>query len=156
MLAMLDEGVSLRFSQAAHAAGVDPSNLRNWLKRNEIKLLSAEPDRGWRSFSMSDVCVLAVMKPLIDYGMSVADANKIALGIMADDHPAMRDLFFREGETLRFDGDLAVLLWTAPEGWRYTVFSLGRDFPWDLAHCPIVMRLGVMLHDVFQRAMQAS
>lgn len=67
----------LRFSDAAYAIDAPPKSLRNWLQREQV-VLPGEHDGGWRAFSYLDIAVLALVRPLVEYGLLVREANDIA------------------------------------------------------------------------------
>jgi len=69
-----------RFSQVAYAADIQPTALRNWLTRDQIKLMSERPaGTRKRVFSYEDAAVIAITNELVGLGFDVKDANTIAL-----------------------------------------------------------------------------
>ena len=68
----------IRFSDAAHSIGVTKKTLRNWLQRYDLSLISNYQGPQWTEFTMGDIAVLAVMRQLAKWGVSVKYANEIA------------------------------------------------------------------------------
>jgi hypothetical protein len=69
----------LRFGDAVFAIDATPKTLRNWLNRNQVRLPSgAEAASGWRVFSPADIAVLAVVRKLVEFGVPVEEASRIA------------------------------------------------------------------------------
>ncbi|MEC3863302.1 MerR family transcriptional regulator [Mesobacterium sp. TK19101] len=74
--------IKIRFSDAAHAIGVKPKVLRNWLQRNQITLFSDHTGAKWTQFTLGDIAVLAVMRRLVEWGIKVDQANDIAFALI--------------------------------------------------------------------------
>ncbi|MBC7284992.1 MerR family transcriptional regulator [Hoeflea sp.] len=74
--------IKIRFSDAAHAIGVKPKVLRNWLQRNQIALFSDHTGAKWTEFTLGDIAVLAVIRRLVEWGIKVDQANKIAFSLI--------------------------------------------------------------------------
>lgn len=73
------------FTEASLAAGMGPKALRNWIDRGLINL-EADENRdgdGWRRFTLYDVLRLAATKELVEFGVSVSEAFRIADAILA-------------------------------------------------------------------------
>ncbi len=68
----------IRFSDAAFAIGLTNKALRNWLQRNEMKLVSDYTSRSWTEFTMADIAVLAVTERIVKFGFPVTYSNEIA------------------------------------------------------------------------------
>lgn len=73
----------IRFSDAAIAVGVNQKTLRNWLQRNKINLISDHSGPSWTEFTYGDICVLALMREMVRWGVQVNEANEIALAVIA-------------------------------------------------------------------------
>ena len=71
-----------RVSEVAHAINVTPKALRNWLLRDGFTPDSDSAD-SWRSFSPYDVAVLAIVKHLVDFGISTKSAASMAADVLS-------------------------------------------------------------------------
>ena len=65
----------LRFSDAVYAIGATPKSLRKWLQNDELQLVYSGQKSGWHDFSFADLAVLAIMRPLVDFGLTVGEAS---------------------------------------------------------------------------------
>lgn len=73
----------LRFSDVVYAIETTPKTLRNWLQRDQVTLDSQKPEEGgWREFSFVDVAILALTRRLVDFGITVENASKLAHTIL--------------------------------------------------------------------------
>ena len=72
----------IRFSQAAHGAGVTRFALRKWLRERKVRLMSDHRDCGWREFSIADVALLGLVRELQKFGASVEEADALAHEIL--------------------------------------------------------------------------
>ena len=69
--------LELRFSDVVFAIDTTPKSLRKWLQSGKLKL-DSDSQSGWRNFSHYDLAILAIMRKLVDFGISVEVASKIA------------------------------------------------------------------------------
>ena len=103
------QDLRLRFSDVVFAIDTTPKSLRKWLQSGKLKL-DSDSQEGWRNFSLYDLAMLAIMRKLVDFGVSVQDAAQIATHvrsvpgipgatlIMAGDKSMLEDEFI--GQTL--------------------------------------------------------
>ncbi|HEY8947384.1 MAG TPA: MerR family transcriptional regulator [Rhizomicrobium sp.] len=76
-----------KFGQAAHVAGVSEKMLRNWLDRRQVSIEDSQFDHQhgkWRQFSFVDVFTLTLIGRLVRYGITVEDADRVALSVIKD------------------------------------------------------------------------
>ncbi len=69
--------LELRFSDVVLAIETTPKSLRKWLQSGKLQL-DSDSQKGWRNFSAYDLAILAIMRKLVDFGISVQEASKIA------------------------------------------------------------------------------
>ncbi len=69
--------LELRFSDVVLAIETTPKSLRKWLQSGKLQL-DSDSQKGWRNFSAYDLAILATMRKLVDYGVSVQEASEIA------------------------------------------------------------------------------
>lgn len=75
----------LRFSDAAYAIGSTPKSLRLWLQRGLVQLHTPKPEGGaWTEYSFYDIAILALVRPLVTFGVDVQTASSFANTIMGD------------------------------------------------------------------------
>jgi DNA-binding transcriptional MerR regulator len=67
----------LRFSTVAYAIDTTPKSLRKWLQSGKVTL-DSDTGTGWRAFTLYDVAILAIMRRLVDFGVGVEEAGRIA------------------------------------------------------------------------------
>lgn len=67
-----------RFSDAVYVVETTPKSLRKWLQDPEMKLVFSGQEEGWREFSFADLAVLATMRKMVDFGLTVDEANAFA------------------------------------------------------------------------------
>ena len=85
----------LRFSAVAEAIDSTPTALRRWLESGRVKL-DSDADQGWRSFSVRDVARLAIMRKLVNFGMSVegaAESTRTVIPIASSGRYTLQDFF---------------------------------------------------------------
>lgn len=103
----------IRFSDAAHAIGVKPKALRNWLQRNKIILFTKYDGREWAEFSFADIAVLALMRRLVKWGLKVDYANEIAFS----------EIQAKAGPLLSFENAPLETLPALLSGWQLFLFD---------------------------------
>ena len=144
-----------RFSEAALAAGLKPKDFRNWTQRNNIKLPSPSPsDNSWRKFSIADMCVLGLMRPLVDYGMSVADSNYTAMALVTEDVFDLGQIARIDDFDISFSRIVAAYVWPNGRDWKCECFTtaLHESPPWPPSIHAILLRIDMIWQDVFNRA----
>ncbi|QIG92878.1 MerR family transcriptional regulator [Bradyrhizobium sp. 6(2017)] len=77
----------LRFSDAAYAINTTPKTLRNWLQRGVVNIHTPQQEGGWTEYSFIDIAILALVRSLVSWGVSVPTASNIANKIMTDFFP---------------------------------------------------------------------
>jgi hypothetical protein len=114
-------GKSFRFSDVVYAIGIaaTPAVLRNWLAREQIALMSERPAGTWRIFDVGDVAVLAVTRRLVDAGLDVASANKIALAITP---PFLQQ--YKQNPKQQKIPDRRLAVWRDDGSWERGLYSL--------------------------------
>lgn len=146
---------SFRFTEAAKASGVKPKDLRNWVQRNKIRLSSPAPsDSSWRTFTVADMCILAVMRPLVGYGIGVTVSNHIALAIVREESLDLDEMVRITDWGIRFDRIVAAYVWHDGQQWQHECFSAAPDESplWPPSAHAILLRIDTICADVFQRA----
>lgn len=146
-LARLD----LRFSDVVFAIDTTPKSLRKWLQSGKLNL-DSDTQEGWRKFSLKDLAVLAIMRKLVDFGVSVEDAARIAedqIPIMAGGKYYLQDWFIGQ--------ILVVVPKVTPEGrgWRIwqinSAGSPGRTGA-ESDDAKLVLNLENIVRRAFERA----
>lgn len=74
----------IRFSAARFAIESTSDTLRNWMKRGQVALGQRPESEGWRKFSYSDIAVLVIVRHLVDFGVGVEAAGRIANATVAE------------------------------------------------------------------------
>lgn len=73
------DGQDFRFSDAIYAIGATPRALRNWLQRDQVKLISKRgADGSWRTFTYADIAILTLVRKLVGFGIGVETASLMA------------------------------------------------------------------------------
>lgn len=69
---------SFRLRDVTYALGMqdNPIPVRNWLRRRQVRL-GGYGEGGWASFTVRDVCALALIRRLVDRGVTVEGADKL-------------------------------------------------------------------------------
>ena len=120
---------SLRFSDVAFGIDIAPKALRNWLARGQVRLVSEEPEGGWRQFVLADVAVLALVRHIVPLGVQVELASRMA-------HTILEMMNGLEWPRLTLDADMPELI-AAGWGNQYVVMYPNPDdevdaSPWNL------------------------
>jgi DNA-binding transcriptional MerR regulator len=105
----------LRISDVARATGATPKAIQHWIQRGKVDL-SSETTGGWRSFTLEDVAVLALVRVFVDFGIAVETANRLAHEALAMFPKAKGDLPVRALALPWTDRALAV--WPDGVSWR--------------------------------------
>lgn len=67
---------TIRFGDAANAIMATPKSLRNWMQRSQVAFFS--PDTGgWKSFCVADLILLALVRRLAAFGLTLDQTNEI-------------------------------------------------------------------------------
>lgn len=74
---------ALRLADAATASGLSKKDIRNWLDRGILSLLS-EQQQGWVDFSYADVAMLALVAEMTRASIPAAPACRIARKVIED------------------------------------------------------------------------
>jgi len=75
----------LRFSDVVYAIGSTPKAVRLWLQRGLVEIHTPKPEGGgWTEYSFRDIAILALVRALVNFGVDVPTASKIANTIMGD------------------------------------------------------------------------
>lgn len=138
--------IQLRFSDVAYAAGTTPKQLRNWLQREQVQLISEKPAEGWRAFSLNDVAILALVRSLIPFVRDPRDANTLAHGLLKGRIYQTATWYHNQG---------IFLWWVEDEGcWSWTEFDAAHDFDrlLQLSDTGVVLRPAAILDAAFKRA----
>jgi hypothetical protein len=72
----------IRFSDAIEAVDITPKTLRGWMANYRFEVFSRTAPGTWTDFTACDICVLAIMKPLISHGVGIGHANTIARDVL--------------------------------------------------------------------------
>lgn len=145
---------TIRFSDVVEAIGATPRALRQWLQHPEVRL-NSEQGTGWRNFTYQDVAVLALMRVLIRLGISVPEANRIALGDMTG---GIGPIPNADADTIIdwcHDGDIANTLVLYCDGQRVHVSpNWGGSGDWPVGFMPDAL-ISLHLWTIFDRAFLA-
>jgi hypothetical protein len=75
----------LRFSDVVYAIGSTPKAVRLWLQRGLVEIHTPKPEGGgWTEYSFRDIAILSLVRSLVNFGVDVPTASKIANTIMGD------------------------------------------------------------------------
>jgi hypothetical protein len=75
----LDPNRIYRFSEVVNAIGSTPKSLRRWM----LTLEWTSETSGWTEFTPSQTLMLAIMRHLVDWGISVPQASTLATEMIA-------------------------------------------------------------------------
>jgi hypothetical protein len=149
----------LRFSDVVYAIETTPKALRNWLQREQVTLDSARPDEGgWRTFSFVDVAILAVTRRLVDFGITVENASKLAHTIlthMQGDRWMMMAKGYKNAPPrilALFWANRSVLIAKEGDEWSLEIWNRFEDFPAGFADAALILHP----EDVLRRAMERA
>jgi len=86
-----------RFSDVVRGIGSTPKSFRRWL----LTLGIESKGRGWHEFTPVQILEFAVMRHLVDWGVSIVDAADLSVSIMGHlltdaDPTALEDAEFRQ------------------------------------------------------------
>jgi hypothetical protein len=73
-----------RFGDVATALDMGLPALRRWLQQGLVGVQMGLDRKGWLEFTLHDVAVLALVKPMAEWGMPVHAAHKIAVRAMRE------------------------------------------------------------------------
>lgn len=143
----------IRFSEAAFASGNTPKALRNWLQRGQVTLYSSD-DGGWRNFTLSDVLKLSLVRAMVDFGLKVEDADRLAQYILVGTLP---DSF--DNRDLPFDAipsiwtNIVFLIAKSPAGdaWSIKSWFLTDGLPHDFGASFLVLQISGIIHAALAR-----
>lgn len=149
----------LRFSDVVYAIETTPKALRNWLQRKQVPLETPETDGGWRDFSFSDIAILVLVRALLDFGIGVVDAGKIAKATIQFFPLPAKPRFKKPEETPVFALSIVwsnsrLLVYRTPDGWQ-----LQRRLPWEKdepSNIYIVLDVEQILDRAFERALESN
>lgn len=137
--------LDLRFSDVVFAIDTTPKSLRLWLQRRKLRL-DSDSQEGWRNFSLTDLAKLAIMRKLVDFGVSAEDAAVIAklqIPIMAGGKYFLQDWFI---------GQILVVT-REDRGWRINrASSPGKAS----ANCESDAKLVLNLENIVRRAFERA
>lgn len=149
----------LRFSDVVYAIEITPKALRNWLQRDQVTLDSKKPDEGgWREFSFVDVAILAVTRRLVEFGVTVENASKLAHTIlthMQGDAWMMMVRGFKNAppEILAtFWANRSVLIAKEGDEWALQIWDRWKPFPADAADAALILNPEGVLRRALSRA----
>lgn len=145
----------LRLTAVAHACGFTPNNLRNLIHREGF-LVQGESDDTWRKFSPLDIAVLALMRSLMDCGLTGREANEISLAAIGKTKIMRSALKQGDPETFEraFVGSFALdllIVWRDGAAWSFRV----QREPEIATDAAIVIKIGPIVRGAFRRLEQA-
>ena len=121
----------LRFSDIVFAIDTTPKSLRKWLQNDKLSL-DSDSQSGWRNFSLFDLAILAIMRKLVDFGISVEVAHKIARDHLCTIPGWPDDIVIIAGAPHRMpDSFFGRTLVVAREGSAWATWKFDRDNPLD-------------------------
>ncbi len=158
-----------RFSDAHYAIQSTPKSLRKWLNDPDMQLVFSRQERGWRAFSYADLCVLAVMRKLVDFGLNISDANQIATLVLHDRARLLLRYKNTPPEALLavFRGIVLLVSTMPPDDWNYSLLPLadfglalqsvaeGAEPIAGLAPSYLVVHMETVLSQAFGRAQES-
>ncbi|MBO6511709.1 MerR family transcriptional regulator [Roseibium sp.] len=144
----------LRFSDVVYAAGTTPKTVRNWLQRKQIRLTTFETD-GWREFNLRDVLLLALIRRMVDHGVSVEEASDIANVVVVGYGIAFNDQATGYRNLVRFSGQ-NLILWRTVADWKFEVLDLAKTGANDLPPCFVSLSLEEISASAIERAVIGS
>lgn len=144
----------LRFSDVVYAIDTTPKSLRNWLQRKQVRLTTFE-DSGWREFNLADVAILALVRQMVDFGLSVEDAsdfaNVIIIGHGVTYDPDASDY----AHAIRFIGE-RLLLWRSEGEWRMRITDPEKMKSGDYPDAYVSIALSPVVAKAVERALIGS
>src|SRR5262245_6693088 len=123
---VVENGFSL--SDAAIAAGVEPTRLKNWLDRSQVRLDGERPEVGkHRRFSFVDVVRIAVVGRLTRFGIKVERADALVARVIDPVKPPPAAKLVRNWK----EHDVSLLIAYDPEKDEYFHHPhfRGEEFP---------------------------
>ena len=138
-----------RFSDAVYVAETTPKSLRKWLQNPDMRLFFSGQGTGWREFNFADLAVLAVMRKLVDFGLTIDTANTFANVIIAGhgtslfSHNTSPDVL-----VAKFDGSLALVYLVGKKDWAVRIDPKHKYRP-----PPAAAYLTLHLHEIMTRVM---
>ncbi|QFT30102.1 hypothetical protein FIV00_06445 [Labrenzia sp. THAF82] len=144
----------LRFSDIVYGAGATPKAVRNWMQRKQIRLTTFETD-GWREFNLLDVLLLALIRRMVDHGVSVEEASDIANVVVVGHGVAFNDQATAYRNLVRFSGQ-NLILWRSIADWKFQVLDLAKTEANDLPPCFVCLSLEEISASAIERAVIGS
>ncbi|MBK9004931.1 MAG: hypothetical protein IPM67_01415 [Sphingomonadales bacterium] len=149
----------LRFSGVVYAVDASPKALRKWLQREQVDLITPRTEGGWNYFSMGDVAVLALVRSIVNFGVGVETASRLARCILleiqgehwfdpaiaANEQPASGWMFWTNRAVLIFPDERG-------EHWDMKVWNMWQAFPQDAPAAALIIKPEEVLRRALERA----
>ena len=142
----------LRFSDIVFAIDTTPKSLRKWLQNDKLSL-DSDSQSGWRNFSLFDLAILAIMRKLVDFGISVEMAHKIARDHLCTIPGWPDDIVIIAGAPhIMLDSFVGWTLVVAREGSAWVTWKFDRDTEVGELDAKLVLNLESIVHRAWERA----
>ncbi|MCT8992042.1 MerR family transcriptional regulator [Chelativorans sp. SCAU2101] len=152
MNALMDR--KLRFSDVAYAIDATPKSLRNWLQRKQVSLTTSEGS-GWREFNLADVAILALVRQMVDFGLTVEEASDFANVIIMGHRVTYDPNATHFAHAVRFVGE-RLLLWRSQGEWLMRIVDADEMKPGEYPDAYISIALSPVVARAVQRALLGS
>lgn len=149
--------LEIRFADVVFAIDTTRKSLRKWLQSGKVEL-DSDSQEGWRNFSLYDLATLAIMRKLVDFGVSVADAALIARTHVRSVPGGKFTLVMAGGKNMLPDSLMGQTLIVAPAGSGWDTWKSGEYFPLDIwpevgeLDAKLVLNLENIVRRAFERA----
>lgn len=115
----------IRFSAATQAVGITSKTLRGWMAHDGFEIFSRNAPGAWMALTACDICVLAIMRPLVAHGVGIGHANAIARDVLTS----------RLGSLIHRSKDLPThVLESVMIGHRLIVWREGDDWAFSILY----------------------
>ncbi|MGA7454555.1 MAG: hypothetical protein WBW73_25990 [Rhodoplanes sp.] len=139
---------TFRISQTAGALRITPRQVV-WLVKHIGDAFDHEDERrGWRRFSLFDICRLSLIRHLMEFGCAAGDAAQIALDIFDTRRLMAQFEKVPEGGLTSYFAHLVLIVERSNDRWTW---HTGAVRAFDIAKTPdafVLIKLGLIVADV--------
>ena len=153
----------MRFSEVVFAINTSPKALRNWLQREQVQLVSERPEGAWQHFTIADIAALALVRAIVDFGVGVETASRLARSILLEIQgknwfKLERDLTDVAPSVSMFWTNRAILIFPDDrrEHWTIKVWDMWKRFPHEVPAAVIVIKPEEILRSAIERAIDGA
>lgn len=149
----------VRFSDAVYAINTTPKSLRLWLQRGLVDIHTPQREGGWTEYSVADIAILALVRTLVRFGVTVPVASAFANAIVRDSFPKMLKLEQPDqmpaGALATLFADQRLRIFETDDGWTYDWSPNWQPKP-EPARAYLVINVEPLLREAIARAAESA